>query len=194
LVTGATAGIGRAVALQLAALGAEVVVHGRSAERGTKTVQEIQNIGGKARFVAADLNNADDVRRLAAEAGPIDILINNAGVYMFGATADTDDAFFDEHVNINLRAPHVLVQQLVPGTAERGYGAVVNAVQAGPTETPGAAATPGMVESLGATTTLGRAAKADEIANTITFLASPQASYINGAILQATGGQQAIAP
>jgi NAD(P)-dependent dehydrogenase (short-subunit alcohol dehydrogenase family) len=70
----------------------------------------------------------------------------------------------------------------------------VNAVQPGPTETPGAAATPGMVESLGATTTLGRPAKADEIPNTITFLASPQASYINGAILQATGGQLAIAP
>src|ERR1700736_2363262 len=126
LVTGATAGIGRAIAGQLAELGAEVVVHGRSAERGAKTVQEIQNAGGKARFVAADLSDADDVRRLSAEAGPIDILINNAGVYLFGATADTDDAFFDEHVNINLRAPHILVQQLVPGMAERGYGAVVN--------------------------------------------------------------------
>jgi RNA polymerase sigma factor (sigma-70 family) len=67
LVTGATAGIGRAIALQLAGLGAEVVVHGRSAERGAKTVQEIQNAGGKARFVAADLSDADDVRRLAAE-------------------------------------------------------------------------------------------------------------------------------
>ena len=86
LVTGATAGIGRAVALQLAQLGAEVIVHGRSAERGAKVVQEIQNAGGKARFIAADLGDADDVRRLAAEAGPVDILINNAGVYKFGAT------------------------------------------------------------------------------------------------------------
>src|SRR5689334_12208946 len=126
LVTGATAGIGRAVALQLAALGAEVVVHGRSAARGADTVQEIRNAGGKARFVAADLSDADDVRRLAAEAGPVDILINNAGVYKFGATADTDDAFFDEHVDLNLRAPYILVQQLVPGMAERGKGVVVN--------------------------------------------------------------------
>ena len=126
LVTGATAGIGRAVALQLGQLGAEVIVHGRSAERGDKVVQEIQNAGGKARFIAADLADADDVRRLAAEAGPVDILINNAGVYKFGATADTDDAFFDEHVNINLRAPYILVQQLVPGMAERGHGVVVN--------------------------------------------------------------------
>lgn len=234
LVTGATAGIGRAVAMQLAQLGAEVIVHGRSAERGAEMVQKIQNTGGKARFIAANLGNADDVRRLAAEAGPVDILINNAGVYKFGATTDTDDAFFDEHIDINLRAPYILVQQLVPGMAERGHGAVVNlstvaatipakmggiygaskagvelltrvwadefgrsgvrvnALQAGPTETPGTAVTPGLTDGLGALTTLGRAAQADEIANAITFLASPAASYINGAILQATGGQIAL--
>jgi NAD(P)-dependent dehydrogenase (short-subunit alcohol dehydrogenase family) len=233
LVTGATAGIGRAVALQLAHLGAEVVVHGRSAERGAKVVQEIQNAGGKARFIAADLSDADDVRRLAAETGPVDILINNAGIYKFGATADTDDAFFDEHVNLNLRAPYILVQQLVPGMAERGNGAVVNlstvaatipartagiygaskagielltrvwadefgrsgvrvnAVQAGPTETPGTDANPGLADGFAAYTALGRVAAADEIANAITFLASPAASYVNGAILQATGGQLA---
>src|ERR1700742_4102958 len=126
LVTGATAGIGRATALQLAQLGAEVIVHGRSAERGAKVVQEIQNAGGKARFIAADLADADDVRRLAAEAGRVDILINNAGVYKFGSTVDTDDAFFDEHVNINMRAPYILVQHLVPDMAGRGTGAVVN--------------------------------------------------------------------
>lgn len=233
LVTGATSGIGRAVALQLAELGADVVVHGRSAERGAKVVQDIENAGGKARFVAADLSDADDVRRLAAEAGPVDILINNAGVYKFGATADTDDAFFDEHVNLNLRAPYILVQQLVPGMAERGRGVVVNlstvaaaipartagvygatkagielltrvwadefgrsgvrvnAVQAGPVETPGTAATPGLADGFAAYTALGRVAAADEIANAITFLASPAASYVNGAILPATGGQLA---
>jgi NAD(P)-dependent dehydrogenase (short-subunit alcohol dehydrogenase family) len=233
LVTGATAGIGHAVALQLAELGAEVVVHGRSAERGAKTVQEIQSAGGKARFAAADLTDPDDVRWLAAEAGPVDILINNAGVYKFGATADTDDALFDEHVNLNLRAPYILVQELVPGMAERGHGVVVNlstvaaaipartagiygatkagielltrvwadefgrsgvrvnAVQAGPTETSGTAATPGLADGFAAYTALGRVAAADEIANAITFLASPAASYVNGAILQATGGQLA---
>src|ERR1700752_3861173 len=125
-VTGATAGIGRAIALQLAALGAEVVVHGRSAERGAKMVQEIENAGGKARFISADLGDADDVRRLAAEAGAVDILVNNAGVYKFAPTAETDDAFFDEHINLNLRAPYILVQQLVPGMVERGRGVVVN--------------------------------------------------------------------
>ena len=236
LVTGATAGIGQAIALQLAGLGAEVVVHGRSADRGAETVRTIENAGGKARFVAADLSKPDDVRRLAAEAGPVDILINNAGIYKFGATADTDDAFFDEHVNLNLRAPYILVQQLVPAMAERGNGAVVNlstvaastpakqggiygatkagielltrvwadefgrsgvrvnAVSAGPTDTPGTAVTPGLTEGLATTTALGRVAEPDEIASAVTFLASPAASYINGAVLQATGGQQAIAP
>src|ERR1700677_503622 len=114
LVTGATAGIGRAVALQLGQLGAEVIVHGRSAERGAEVVQEIQNGGGKARFFSAELGVADDVRRLAADAEPVDILTNNAGVYKFGATAYTDDGFFDEHVNITLRAPYILLQKLVP--------------------------------------------------------------------------------
>jgi NAD(P)-dependent dehydrogenase (short-subunit alcohol dehydrogenase family) len=68
LITGATAGIGYAIALQLANEGAEVIVHGRNAERGAKTVRDIENAGGKARFVAADVSDAGDVRRLADEA------------------------------------------------------------------------------------------------------------------------------
>jgi NAD(P)-dependent dehydrogenase (short-subunit alcohol dehydrogenase family) len=126
LVTGATAGIGYAIALELARQGAAVVVHGRNAERGAKTVQQIENAGGTARFVAADLSDADDVRRLAAEAGDVDILVNNAGIYEFASTFDTDDADFDAHFDTNLRAPYILVQKLVPGMIERGRGSVVN--------------------------------------------------------------------
>ena len=126
LVTGATAGIGYAIALELARQGAEVVVHGRNAERGAKAVQQIENAGGRARFVAADLSDADDVRRLAAEAGRVDILVNNAGIYEFAATFETDDADFDAHFDTNLRAPYILVQRLVPGMIERGRGSVVN--------------------------------------------------------------------
>src|ERR1700742_40881 len=92
LVTGATAGIGRAVALKLAAEGAEVIVHGRDAERGAEVVTEIEKTGGRTTFVAADLGDTGEVRRLAAAAGDADILIHNAGVYRFGATADAGDA------------------------------------------------------------------------------------------------------
>jgi NAD(P)-dependent dehydrogenase (short-subunit alcohol dehydrogenase family) len=75
----ATAGIGRAVAIRLAANGAEVVVHGRDARRGAELVSALADRGGRARFVAADLANAEDVERLAADAGQVDILVNNAG-------------------------------------------------------------------------------------------------------------------
>jgi NAD(P)-dependent dehydrogenase (short-subunit alcohol dehydrogenase family) len=126
LVTGATAGIGEATAVKLAGLGATVIVHGRSAERGAAVVKEIQAAGGEARFLAADLADPAEVRRLAQEAGEIDILVNNAGVYQFGPTADVDDATFDLHIHTNVRAPFLLVKHLVPGMAARGAGAVVN--------------------------------------------------------------------
>jgi NAD(P)-dependent dehydrogenase (short-subunit alcohol dehydrogenase family) len=128
LVTGATAGIGRAVALKLAENGIEVVAHGRDPERGESLVDEIVRRGGRARFVAADLADPDDVLRLAEEAGEIDILVNNAGVYHFGGTAETGAAGFDKHVAINTRAPFLLVGALVPAMAERGRGVVVNIV------------------------------------------------------------------
>src|SRR2546423_8042020 len=88
LVTGATSGIGRAVALQLAGDGAEVLVHGRDAARGAETVQEITAAGGRASFVAADLTDVTDVQRLATEVGDIDILINNAGISRWAPTAE----------------------------------------------------------------------------------------------------------
>ncbi|MDT5079111.1 MAG: hypothetical protein QOJ80_3748 [Mycobacterium sp.] len=126
LVTGATAGIGYAIAVQLANEGAEVIVHGRDAERGAKAVRDIENAGGKARFIAADVSKAADVRRLADEAGAVDILVNNAGIYRFAPTFETTDADFDDQLDTNLRAPYLLVQKLVPGMLERGQGSVIN--------------------------------------------------------------------
>ncbi len=236
MVTGATAGIGRAVALELAREGAEVIVHGRNAERGAKTVNDIENAGGKARFIAADLSDADDVRRLAVEAGQVDVLINNAGVYNFAPTFDTDDADLDFHFDTNVRAPYILVQQLVPGMIERGHGSVVNistiaastpaagagiygaskaaldlltklwadefgvsgvrvnAVAPGPVETEGTAELGDLIEGLGRTTALQRLGEPEEIARAVAFVASPAASYVNGAVLQVGGGAPAIRP
>src|SRR3954470_21757200 len=108
LVTGATSGIGRAVALQLARDGAEILVHGRDAARGAETVEEITAAGGKATFVAADLDDAADVQRLANDVGDLDVLVNNAGIALFGATAEFDVAAFDKMFASNVRAPFFL--------------------------------------------------------------------------------------
>jgi NAD(P)-dependent dehydrogenase (short-subunit alcohol dehydrogenase family) len=126
LVTGATSGIGRAVALLLARDGAEVVVHGRNAERGAETVKEITAAGGTASFVAADLTDPADVQRLASDVGDIDILINNAGISLFGPTAEFDVSAFDQMFAGNVRAPFFLVAALAPGMVERGHGSIVS--------------------------------------------------------------------
>lgn len=120
LVTGATAGIGRDVALHLADRGAAVVVHGRDPERGSALVEEIGRRGGTARFVAADLADATQVTRLADDAGDVDILINNAGVYAFTGTPGTDAEEFDRHLAINTRAPFLLVGALARGWPRAG--------------------------------------------------------------------------
>src|SRR4030081_881656 len=108
LVTGATSGIGRAVALQLAQDGADVVVHGRDAARGAETVAEITAAGGKASFVAADpadaaLREAAEGERLASDVGEVDILINNAGISRFASTAEFDVDVFDQMFASNVR-------------------------------------------------------------------------------------------
>jgi NAD(P)-dependent dehydrogenase (short-subunit alcohol dehydrogenase family) len=126
LVTGATSGIGRAVALRLAADGMTVIVHGRDAGRGAATVKEIEAAGGQARFAAADLGDAADVARLAADAGAVDVLINNGGFSWFGPTPDLDLATFDALFAANVRAAYQLVAALAPGMAARGHGSIVS--------------------------------------------------------------------
>src|ERR1700749_1228858 len=125
LVTGGTSGIGREVAKQLAALGAEGVVSGRDAERGAETVTEIEGAGGKARFVAADLADFDAIAALAEEVGEVDILVNNAGIFDFAPTPDESRDNFEAMFDVNVRAPYFLTAALAPKMAGRG-GAIVN--------------------------------------------------------------------
>jgi NAD(P)-dependent dehydrogenase (short-subunit alcohol dehydrogenase family) len=126
LVTGATSGIGRAVALQLAAQGASVLVHGRDTDRGVQVLEEIELGGGRGRFVGADISTAEGVRELVEEAGDVDILVNNAGFSWFGPTVDLDAGKFDALFDSNVRAPYLLVAAFAPAMAAKGNGSIIS--------------------------------------------------------------------
>ena len=126
LVTGATSGIGRAVAVRLAGDGFHVLVHGRDAERGAAVVEEIEKDGGSAEFLAADLSDVPAIEQLAGAAGEVDVLVNNAGFSWFGPTADLPAEMFDALFAANVRSAYYLVAALAPKMAERGHGSIVN--------------------------------------------------------------------
>jgi NAD(P)-dependent dehydrogenase (short-subunit alcohol dehydrogenase family) len=126
LVTGATSGIGRAAAIRLAEDGYKVIVHGRDPQRGVETVKAIAKAGGAARFIAADLSDPQDVARLAAEAGEVDVLVNNGGFAWFGPTADLDVDNYDDMFDANVRAAYFLVAAIAPGMVQRGSGSIIN--------------------------------------------------------------------
>lgn len=120
LVTGASRGIGRATALELAARGAQVIVHySSSAVEARAVVDEIRRAGGRAEAVAADLADADGPAKLAAQVRGIvgdrlDILVANAGTAKSATLEDTQLGDFDRLYAVNVRAPFFLVQQLLP--------------------------------------------------------------------------------
>jgi NAD(P)-dependent dehydrogenase (short-subunit alcohol dehydrogenase family) len=131
LITGGTSGIGRAAAIKLAELGIHVIVVGRHAERGEKTVAEVRAAGGQADFISSDLRDASSAREVARKAvelgdGHVDILINNAGIFPFGPTHETTEEAFDSVYSLNVKVPYFLVAELAPLMAKRGKGAIVN--------------------------------------------------------------------
>ncbi|HEX3961859.1 MAG TPA: SDR family oxidoreductase [Trebonia sp.] len=141
LVTGATSGIGRAAAAELARRGAEVIVHGRDAARGGDVVDAIAADGGKARFIAADLTRPAELDSLVEQAGTVDILVNNAGIAWFGPTSELDVPGFDALFTANVRPAYFLTAALAPAMAARGSGCIINVgSMAGEVGMPGGAA------------------------------------------------------
>lgn len=120
LVTGASRGIGRASALELAKAGAEVLVHyGRGAKEADDVVAEITSAGGRANAIGVDLSAPDGAHKLARGVQTIisdrlDILVANAGVSKAATIEDTTVEEFDRLFAVNVRAPFFLVQQLLP--------------------------------------------------------------------------------
>ena len=130
LVTGSTSGIGKGIALQLAALGAAVIVNGRSEARGAEVVAGITATGARAAFEASDLTDATQCRHLvdraAAHFGRLDILVNNAADTSRGDVRTTTIEDWDRIHAINLRAPFFLMQAAVPHLERQGGGAILN--------------------------------------------------------------------
>src|SRR5690349_9082515 len=123
LVTGGTAGIGLACARLLAHEGASVIISGRDAERGKAAAA---GIDGSVRFVQADLSDIESVKSLVAQAGDVDILVNNAASFPAALTVDQEVTAFEKTFDTNVRGTYFLSAGLVPGMLRRGHGSIIN--------------------------------------------------------------------
>ena len=139
LVTGASRGIGEAIAVRLAMEGAKVVVSARTVEEGdsrlpgtlTHTVERLRAAGAQAVLVKADLAQASERERLVEEASAafdqnIDILINNAAITYFMPVQDFTEKRFKLMMEVQVYAPFHLAQLVMPGMRAKGWGAIVN--------------------------------------------------------------------
>jgi NAD(P)-dependent dehydrogenase (short-subunit alcohol dehydrogenase family) len=244
LVTGATSNIGRAIAIAFGSEGGHVVVSGRNVERGAEVVDRIRADGGRAEFVAADLDGSPAASRdLATEAtrvlgGRIDILVNNAGIFPASTTAATDEATFDEVFAVNVKGPYFLTGAIAPAMAAAGRGAIINlgswiaslavpsalysstkgametmtrawAAEYGPSGVRVNAISPGVIRAPNADgsdpgrhpvaeammhgTPAGTSGTPDAIAHAAVYLASDEAAFVHGSVIDVDGGRTAVA-
>jgi NAD(P)-dependent dehydrogenase (short-subunit alcohol dehydrogenase family) len=131
LVTGGGRGIGRAICLALAAAGAAVAVCARSADQVGETARLVESAGGSALAAIVDVCDrqavADTVERVTDELGPIDLLVNNAGIFgQPGPLADADPDHWWRVLEVNLRGPLYCSRAVLPGMIARGRGRIVN--------------------------------------------------------------------
>jgi NAD(P)-dependent dehydrogenase (short-subunit alcohol dehydrogenase family) len=131
LITGGGKGLGKVIAGALAQAGADVAVSARTlTDCEAVASQIISATGRKAIPIAADVTKADDVDRMIVEAeraiGPIDILINNAGVNIRGPAEELSEADWDTVIDVNLKGPFLVSRLLGPAMAKRGWGRIIN--------------------------------------------------------------------
>ncbi len=131
LVTGASRGIGAAIAIALAEAGAAVAVNYRErADDAEKVVGKIKDMGGRAIAIAADVSQAASVAnmvdRAASALGPIDILVNNAGIAIVRGIDDLTESDFDATIVTNLKSAFLCTQAVLPAMRAKKWGRIVN--------------------------------------------------------------------
>ena len=129
VITGASRGIGRASALALAKEGVHVVVTARTVEQLNDVVKEAKSLGVRAKAVAADATNADDIARLKQEAleefEQVDILVNNAGVARYASVLEHNVEDYDWMMNTNMRSTFLCTHAFLGEMVERGSGNII---------------------------------------------------------------------
>jgi 3-hydroxybutyrate dehydrogenase len=130
LVTGAGRGIGREIALALAREGCPVAVAARSRDAGEKIAAEARRLGVEAAPIVLDVTDGDAIARgmatVGATLGPVDVLVNNAGIAESATFARTDPALWERHLRVNVTGPYLLARAALPGMLERRWGRVIN--------------------------------------------------------------------
>lgn len=130
LVTGGSRGIGRAIALRLAKLGATVAICGRDVEKLRETAEALQGLSGNALWQAADVTHADEVGKVVsateAKLGPIAILVNNAGIGLFGPAHEKSEEEWDRVLSANLKSVFLVSRAVVPAMIRQGGGDIIN--------------------------------------------------------------------
>ena len=131
LVTGGSRGIGRAIAVSLAEAGAAVAVNYRDKAAEARNVAEtICGAGGRAMAIGADVSQAAEVAAMMAaverDLGPVDVLINNAGIGLVRTVDDLTEDDFDRTIAVNLKSVFLCTQAVVPGMRARKWGRIVN--------------------------------------------------------------------
>ena len=131
LVTGGSRGIGQAIAVSLAEAGAAVAVNYREkAAEARNVVETIRRAGGRAMAVGADVSQAAEVAAMVAaverELGPVDVLVNNAGIGLVRTVDELTEEDFDRTIAVNLKSVFLCTQAVVPGMRARKWGRIVN--------------------------------------------------------------------
>lgn len=130
VVTGAGSGMGRAIAVRLAADGGAVAIWDVNGEGAAETAKMITDAGGSSLAITADCSDRTTIEAAAAETrakfGPITILVNNAGIAPFTKFLEVSDAELDKVLHINLRGPFILTREIVPDMVAARWGRIIN--------------------------------------------------------------------